>query len=147
MLGGKPKGGEKDPAYNKVVTETVHYQGAGQATPADKKQSFTFTATVTYDKVTGEVLHVIWDKAKQSHAIQSPAVQGFKVSDKVVSSQKFTEKSTDKVVTVTYTANPTPRTKGILPSTGEVKTLGLVLLGIASLITAFILVLKKWKKG
>ncbi|WP_236695256.1 mucin-binding protein, partial [Lactobacillus intestinalis] len=40
----------------KTGTQTIHYTGAGDKTPKDDVQSFTFTKTMVVDKVTGEVV-------------------------------------------------------------------------------------------
>ncbi|MBZ1524089.1 hypothetical protein J3336_11770, partial [Leuconostoc mesenteroides] len=44
----------------KTVTETIHYQGAGNQTPADNTAQVTFTRQVSTDTVTGEKTYGSW---------------------------------------------------------------------------------------
>ncbi|WP_420835859.1 mucin-binding protein, partial [Ligilactobacillus apodemi] len=73
-----PAGTDKD-SVQKDVTETVHYVGAGDNTPADVVQNATWTRTVTVDKVTGEIVaSTDWTPSKDNYdEVKTPVVDGY----------------------------------------------------------------------
>ena len=61
----------------KDATQTIHYVGAGDDTPADnpKAQKDAFTRTVTIDKVTGKVFSTSdWEGTKTFDMVDTPVV-------------------------------------------------------------------------
>lgn len=56
--GPKYPGGTDINSLKKTGTQTIHYVGTGDKTPADNKQSFDFTKTITFDNVTGKIIPV-----------------------------------------------------------------------------------------
>lgn len=66
----------------KNVTQTIHYQGAGNETPQDDVQMLTFTSkiTQTIDNVTGDVVSTsgpIWSDNQHSKAGETPEIDGY----------------------------------------------------------------------
>lgn len=117
IKGGRPlSDGTKNPDYNHKATLTVHYEGAGDKTPSDKKQSFNFEANVTYDKVTNQVLQVVWNSPQYSKVVVTPTIEGLKANQTSVNAIKFDENSKDTTIAVSYKI---PLVKKLLPTTGE----------------------------
>ncbi|MCR1902331.1 mucin-binding protein, partial [Ligilactobacillus apodemi] len=98
-----PAGTDKD-SVQKDVTETVHYVGAGENTPADVVQNATWTRTVTVDKVTGEIVaSTDWTPSKDNYdEVKTPVVDGYVADQASVPSTAVTQDNIEK--TVTYTA-------------------------------------------
>ena len=112
----------------KDVTETIHYTGAGDQTPADKTVTLHFTATGLVDKVTGEqVGDLTWTLANGTEdsgsfaAINVPTVSRYHVTSikgadgtsyddgngNIKAVDGINHNSNNLDVTVTYTANGT----------------------------------------
>lgn len=98
---------EVSPAYyRRIVTARVHYQGAGDQTPADAEQIVTWTRTVTYDEVSREVIDngmytTEWLADKDIfEATPTPVIKGFCADIGLVGEHPVTE--TDLMATVTY---------------------------------------------
>ncbi|KOH02085.1 hypothetical protein LJ16_05390, partial [Lactobacillus johnsonii 16] len=102
-----------DPSqYEKNVKETVHYEGAGDKTPADNVQTSKWTRTLTIDSVTGKIIEngqytTDWSIAKGEKIVydqvNTPVVDGYHADKREVSATAVTQD--DIEVTVTYTPN------------------------------------------
>lgn len=98
---------EVSPAYyRRIVTARVHYQGAGDQTPADAEQIVTWTRTVTYDEVSREVIDngmytTEWLADKDIfEATPTPVIKEFCADIGLIGEHPVTE--TDLMATVTY---------------------------------------------
>ncbi|MFR0541627.1 MucBP domain-containing protein, partial [Lactobacillus delbrueckii] len=105
-----PVYGEETDRKNLVkdATQTIHYVGAGDKTPADKKQTQkdAFTRTVTIDKVTGKVLETsAWEGTKTFGFEDTPFVEGYHADKKSEGGLTATPDNPDVEATVTYTPN------------------------------------------
>ncbi|MFR0541383.1 MucBP domain-containing protein, partial [Lactobacillus delbrueckii] len=105
-----PVYGEETDRKNLVkdATQTIHYVGAGDKTPADKKQTQkeAFTRTVTIDKVTGKVLETsAWEGTKTFGFEDTPFVEGYHANKKSEGGLTATPDNPDVKATVTYTPN------------------------------------------
>ena len=92
----------------KDASQTIHYVGAGDDTPADKTvtQKDAFTRTVTIDKVTGKVLSTsVWEGTKTFDAVDTPVVDGYHADKKVAGGLTATPDNPNVEETVTYTPN------------------------------------------
>ncbi|MBC9022967.1 KxYKxGKxW signal peptide domain-containing protein, partial [Limosilactobacillus fermentum] len=58
----------------KTVKETIHYQGAGNQTPADNTAQVPFTRQVSTDAVTGEKTYGSWSADQSFAAVTSPVI-------------------------------------------------------------------------
>ncbi|MGS0679104.1 mucin-binding protein [Lactobacillus johnsonii] len=102
-----------DPSqYEKNVKETVHYEGAGDKTPADNVQTSKWTRTLTIDSVTGKIIEngqytTDWSIAKGEKTVydqvNTPVVDGYHADKREVSATAVTQD--DIEVTVTYKPN------------------------------------------
>ncbi|WP_203624854.1 KxYKxGKxW signal peptide domain-containing protein [Lacticaseibacillus sp. 866-1] len=90
----------------KTVTETIHYQGAGNQTPADNTAQVTFTRQVSTDAVTGEKTYGPWSADQSFAAVTSPELKGYTADKAQIDSQTVNGDSQDLEFTVTYTKNP-----------------------------------------
>ncbi|WP_302583041.1 mucin-binding protein, partial [Lactobacillus intestinalis] len=63
----------------KTGTQTIHYTGAGDKTPKDDVQSFTFTKTMVVDNVTGKVItDGSWNVTSHTFGnVDTPVVDGY----------------------------------------------------------------------
>ncbi|WP_444979763.1 mucin-binding protein, partial [Lactobacillus nasalidis] len=87
----------------KNASQTIHYVGAGDDTPADNvvTQKDAFTRTVTIDKVTGEVLsYTDWTGTKTFEAVDTPVVDGYHADVKTAGSLTATPDNPDVETTV-----------------------------------------------
>ncbi|MFR0628104.1 mucin-binding protein [Limosilactobacillus mucosae] len=92
----------------KAATQTIHYVGAGDDTPADKSQTKedAFTRTVTIDKVTGKVLSTSdWEGSNTFGTEDTPVVDGYHADKKVAGGLTATVDKPDVEETVTYAPN------------------------------------------
>ncbi len=92
----------------KDATQTIHYVGAGDKTPADdpKVQKDAFTRTVTIDKVTGKVFSTSdWEGTKTFDTVDTPVVDGYHADKKVAGGLTATPDNPNVEETVTYTPN------------------------------------------
>ena len=92
----------------KAATQTIHYVGAGDQTPADKVQTKedAFTRTVTIDKVTGKVLSTSdWQGSETFGTENTPVVDGYYVDKKTAGGLTATVADPNVEETVTYTPN------------------------------------------
>ena len=96
----------------KTVTETIHYQGAGNQTPADNTAQVTFKRQVSTDTVTGEKTYGNWSAAQSFDAVTSPESKGYTADKAQIDKQTVHVDSKDLAFTVTYTKNaPTMTTE------------------------------------
>ena len=89
----------------KTVTETIHYQGAGNQTPADNTAQVTFTRQVSTDAVTGEKTYGSWSADQSFAAVTSPVIKGYTADKAQIDKQTVNGDSKDLEFTVTYTGN------------------------------------------
>ncbi|WP_125547740.1 mucin-binding protein [Levilactobacillus lindianensis] len=90
----------------KTVTETIHYQGAGNQTPADNTAQVTFTRQVSTDAVTGEKTYGPWSADQSFAAVTSPELKGYTADKAQIDKQTVNGDSKDLEFTVTYTKTP-----------------------------------------
>ncbi|MGE9925377.1 mucin-binding protein, partial [Lactobacillus johnsonii] len=105
-----PVYGEETDRKNLVkdASQTIHYVGAGDKTPADNvvTQKDAFTRTVTIDKVTGKVLsYTDWTGEKTFNTVDTPVVQGYHADKKTAGGLTATVDNPDVEETVTYAPN------------------------------------------
>nr|WP_270318144.1 LPXTG cell wall anchor domain-containing protein [Streptococcus infantarius] len=98
----------------KTVTETIHYQGAGNQTPADNTAQVTFTRQVSVDTVTGEKTYGSWSADQSFAAVTSPVIKGYTPDRAEIGSQTVSGDSSDLDFTVIYTKDAP--TKPVNPS-------------------------------
>ena len=89
----------------KTVTETIHYQGAGNQTPADHTAQVTFTRQGSTDAVTGETTYGPWSADQSFDAVKSPELKGYTADKAQIDEQTVNGDSKDLEFTVTYTAD------------------------------------------
>ncbi|WP_237752281.1 mucin-binding protein [Ligilactobacillus salivarius] len=92
----------------KDASQTIHYVGAGDKTPADNTvtQKDAFTRTVTIDKVTGKVLSTSdWEGTKTFNTVDTPFVDGYHADKKTAGGLTATPDNPDVEETVTYVPN------------------------------------------
>ncbi|QOP54275.1 KxYKxGKxW signal peptide domain-containing protein (plasmid) [Levilactobacillus brevis] len=89
----------------KTVTETIHYQGAGNQTPADHTAQVTFTRQGSTDAVTGEKTYGPWSADQSFDAVKSPELKGYTADKAQIDKQTVNGDSKDLEFTVTYTAD------------------------------------------
>ncbi|MEO5283625.1 mucin-binding protein [Limosilactobacillus allomucosae] len=92
----------------KDASQTIHYVGAGDKTPADNTvtQKDAFTRTVTIDKVTGKVLSTSdWEGTKTFDTVDTPFVDGYHADKKTAGGLTATPDNPDVEETVTYAPN------------------------------------------
>ncbi|MCD5436422.1 LPXTG cell wall anchor domain-containing protein [Lactobacillus delbrueckii subsp. lactis] len=89
----------------KTVNETIHYQGAGNQTPADHTASVDFTRQVSTDAVTGEKTYGSWSADQSFAAVTSPELKGYTADKAQIDKQTVNGDSKDLEFTVTYTKN------------------------------------------
>ncbi|TGE72098.1 adhesin [Weissella confusa] len=98
----------------KTVTETIHYQGAGNQTPADNTAQVTFTRQVSTDTVTGEKTYGSWSADQSFAAVTSPVIKGYTPDQAEIGAQTVSGDASDLDFTVIYTKNAP--TKPVNPS-------------------------------
>ena len=98
----------------KTVTETIHYQGAGNQTPADNTAQVTFTRQVSTDTVTGEKTYGSWSADQRFAAVTSPVIKGYTTDQAEIGAQTVSGDASDLEFTVIYTKDAP--TKPVNPS-------------------------------
>lgn len=97
-------------SLTKTGTQTIHYVGAGDKTPADNTQTYTFIKSMVIDKVTGKVLDPgSWNV--QSHTfgnVDTPVIPGYHADKAVAGGETVTPDDLNKVITVTYAPDGDP---------------------------------------
>ena len=91
----------------KDATQTIHYIGAGDKTPADNivRQKDAFTRTVTIDKVTGKILTITPWSTKTFNTVNTPVVNGYHADKKTAGGLTATVDNPNVEETVTYAPN------------------------------------------
>ena len=104
-----PDGTDKD-SLTKTGTQTIHYVGAGDKTPADNTQQYTFSKSKVIDKVTGTVLDQgSWNIDSHTFGtVNTPVIPGYQADKAVAGGETVTPDDLKKVVTVTYAPEPVP---------------------------------------
>ena len=98
----------------KTVKETIHYQGAGNQTPADNTAQVTFTRQVSTDAVTGEKTYGSWSADQSFAAVTSPVIKGYTSDQAEIGAQTVSGDASDLDFTVVYTKDAP--TKPVNPS-------------------------------
>ena len=98
----------------KTVTETIHYQGAGNQTPADNTAQVTFTRQVSTDTVTGEKTYGSWSADQSFATVTSPVIKGYTPDQAEIGAQTVSGDASDLDFTVIYTKDAP--TKPVNPS-------------------------------
>ena len=98
----------------KTVTETIHYQGAGNQTPADNTTQVTFTRQISTDTVTGEKTYGSWSADQSFAAVTSPVIKGYTPDQAEIGAQTVSGDASDLDFTVIYTMDAP--TKPVNPS-------------------------------
>ncbi|MCD5543688.1 mucin-binding protein [Lactobacillus delbrueckii] len=98
----------------KTVNETIHYQGAGNQTPADHTASVDFTRQVSTDAVTGEKTYGSWSADRSFAAVTSPVIKGYTPDQAEIGAQTVSGDASDLDFTVVYTKDAP--TKPVNPS-------------------------------
>ena len=91
----------------KTGTQTIHYTGAGDKTPKDDVQSFTFTKTMVVDNVTGKVVtDGSWNVGSHTFGnVDTPVVDGYHADKRTAGGTTITPEDLTKTVTVNYSQN------------------------------------------
>lgn len=87
----------------KTLTETIHYQGAGNQTPADNTAQVTFTRQVSTDTVTGEKTYGSWSADQSFAAVTSPVIKGYTPDQAEIGARTVSGDDSDLDFTVIYT--------------------------------------------
>lgn len=102
--GPKYPDGTDEYQVKRTGTQTIHYVGASDKTPADNKQTFVFTREITFDDVTGKIISVTpWNV--QSHTfgnVDTPVIPGYHADKAVAGGATVTPDDLNKVIIVTY---------------------------------------------
>jgi LPXTG-motif cell wall-anchored protein len=102
--GPKYPDGTDEYQVKRTGTQTIHYVGAGDKTPADNKQTFVFTREITFDDVTGKIISVTpWNV--QGHTfgkVDTPVIPGYHADKAVAGGATVTPDDLNKVIIVTY---------------------------------------------
>lgn len=102
--GPKYPDGTDEYQVKRTGTQTIHYVGAGDKTPADNKQTFVFTREITFDDVTGKIISVTpWNV--QSHTfgkVDTPVIPGCHADKAVAGGATVTPDDLNMVIIVTY---------------------------------------------
>ncbi|WP_285013677.1 mucin-binding protein [Lactococcus garvieae] len=107
---------------SKAVTQTIHYQGAGNETPEDNIQVLTFTSkiTQTIDNVTDRVLaeaKPVWPEQQSTRAVDSPILKDYAADKESVPSMNYNYDSEDVALEVTYSSTLAPITYSVIDDT------------------------------
>ena len=107
---------------SKTITQTVHYQGAGNETPEDNVQTLTFTSkiTQTIDNVTDRVLaeaKPVWPEQQSTRSVDSPTLKDYAADKESVPSMNYNYDSEDVVLEVNYSSTIAPITYSVIDDT------------------------------
>lgn len=104
-----PNGTELD-QVKRTGIQTIHYVGAGDKTPADNTQTYTFIKSMVIDKVTGKVLDPgSWNIASYTFGnVETPVIPGYQADKAVAGGETVTPDDLNKVITVTYAPDGNP---------------------------------------
>ena len=101
-------------SLTKTGTQTIHYVGASDKTPADNTQTYTFIKSMVIDKVTGKVLDLgSWNIDRYTFGtVKTPVIPGYHADKAVAGGATVTPDDLDKVITVTYIPDGNPGNSG-----------------------------------
>ncbi|OYS20534.1 hypothetical protein CBF49_03665, partial [Lactobacillus taiwanensis] len=101
-----PDGTAKN-ALEATGSQTIHYEGAGNKTPADNIQHFAFTKSATVDKVTGQIVSETgWNVSSHTFGnVDTPVVAGYHADKTVAGGATITPDDLNKTIVVTYAPN------------------------------------------
>ena len=104
-----PKGTDKA-SLEDSVKRTINYVIANgkKSAPASVSDSLAYTAAATVDKVTGEIVKIVWSASQNFKDVASPAVKGYTPNRASVSNTAIAHDHADITETVTY--NPDKQT-------------------------------------
>ncbi|WP_285025408.1 mucin-binding protein, partial [Lactobacillus johnsonii] len=112
--GPKYPDGTDEYQVKRTGTQTIHYVGANDKTPADNNQTFIFTREITFDNVTGNIISVTpWNV--QSHTfgnVDTPVIPGYHADKAVAGGATVTPDDLNRVITVTYAPDGNPGNPG-----------------------------------
>lgn len=102
--GPKYPDGTDEYQVKRTGTQTIHYVGAGDKTPADNKQTFIFTREITFDDVTGKIINVTpWNVESHTFGnVDTPVIPGYHADKAVAGGATVTPDDLNKVIIVTY---------------------------------------------
>ena len=108
-----PDGTDKD-SLTKTGTQTIRYVGAGDKTPADNTQQYTFSKSMVIDKVTGKVLDQgSWNIDSHTFGtVNTPVIPGYQADKAVAGGETVTPDDLNRVITVTYAPDGNPGNSG-----------------------------------
>ncbi len=91
----------------KDASQTIHYIGAGDKTPADNvvTQKDAFTRAVTIDKVTGKILSITPWSTKTFNTVNTPVIDGYHANKKTAGGLTATVDKPNVEDTVNYAPN------------------------------------------
>ena len=106
--------GTEEFQVKRTGTQTIHYVGAGDKTPADNKQTFVFTREITFDNVTGKIISVTpWNIDSHTFGtVKTPVIPGYHADKAVAGGATVIPDDLDKVITVTYIPDGNPGNPG-----------------------------------
>ena len=112
--GPKYPAGTEEFQVKRTGTQTIHYVGAGDKTPADNKQTFVFTREITFDNVTGKIISVTpWNIDSHTFGtVKTPVIPGYHADKAVAGGATVIPDDLDKVITVTYAPDGNPGNPG-----------------------------------
>ncbi len=101
-----PQGTDEN-SVKRTGTQTIHYTGAGENTPKDDVQEFTFTKNMSIDKVTGQIVdHGSWNVSSYTFGkVDTPVVDGYHADQLTAGGTMITPDDLNKTVTVNYVPN------------------------------------------
>ena len=90
-----------------TVNRTVNYvvENGKKAAPASVKDSLSYTATKTIDRVTGQVTETVWSGNQDFKDVATPSLKGYTADKTVVSDKNIDHDHPAIVETVTYKAD------------------------------------------
>lgn len=112
--GPKYPDGTDEYQVKRTGTQTIHYVGASDKTPADNKQNFVFTREITFDNVTGKIISVTpWNIDSHTFGtVKTPVIPGYHADKAVAGGATVTPDDLNKVITVTYAPDGNPGNPG-----------------------------------
>lgn len=112
--GPKYPDGTDEYQVKRTGTQTIHYVGAGDKTPADNTQTFVFTREITFDNVTGKIIkETPWNADSHTFGtVKTPVIPGYHADKDVAGGATVTPDDLDKVITVTYAPDGNPGNPG-----------------------------------
>ena len=95
----------------KSLTDTVnrsitYVMSDGSSAPSAVKDSLSYTAIKTIDRVTGQVTETVWSANQDFKDVASPSVKGYTADTKTVSNKNIAHDAADITAVVTYTPDP-----------------------------------------